>query len=464
MRLTTLFIAVFTLLLLPVIGESTEINTIERMQFLLGGGVTAEYQVTQGSVNALHAIGTRRLRLINVDGNSIKVNANGSIEIEWSDNLIHKLKLCKDNGWMPRIIIGHVAPIALSRLSQGGRRFGPTSWVLYDKYIEKFINYVIHDWGFIETEWEVGNEMNVAKFNWVAKGELDQLTDKKLFQSYMLLYSHISDVVSKLVVRNPDKRILLGGPAVAPNGFIVKNDSKNWLLRFASDIIRERLICDFISMHMYGNVSNGQDFDRLMLKVKAKLENIGFDGKVSISEWGADWHSNTSINFGPMGGAFAIDFLKHLADLSIHDAMFLALSEFPKQKWPVLFTSEGKETGSLKAMNEISNLKGHELHCQTSLMAASCIAVESSNDLSILVWNTNWNEVPISNGHYFFTDKFNLTVRKPILSQIEYTSVFLNGNKIKAPMDINVMAKSGDVRVLNIKLMHGDFAIVKVKK
>ena len=177
---------------------------LQKMQMVVAGGTSPEYVVSPIGEEGLVQIGIRRLRLINVDiDNLVGVEPDGTLQLQWSYHLNQGLALCREHGWIPHIIIGHVVPPPLAVKAPDGRIYGPSSWTIYDQYIQAFLDYVVVSQGFPETEWEVGNEMNTPSQNWVAPVLPASATDPAGFTAYWTLYSHIAGVVERLPASAP---------------------------------------------------------------------------------------------------------------------------------------------------------------------------------------------------------------------------------------------------------------------
>ncbi len=193
---------------------------LQGMQVLIAGGTTPE-TVTPDKIEGLKQLGTHRLRLINVDVKTLQaVAADGTPTVQWPVTLTYPLKLCRQNHWIPHIIIGHVVPPPLAKVGPSGRKYGPTSWTAYDRYIDTFLKYVVVDQGFTETEWEVGNEMNSPSQNWVASELPSASSDEKGFNAYAELYSHIANDVADFRRQHPGTTLRVGGPAEAEDGHL----------------------------------------------------------------------------------------------------------------------------------------------------------------------------------------------------------------------------------------------------
>lgn len=370
-------------------GAALTTSELAVVRSLVGGGTTPEYRPTPEEVGSLKTIGTRRLRLINIDENLRAIGFDGALDIVWSPHLIEGLRFCKENGWTPRLVIGHKVPGPLA-ITSVNRRYGPSSWAVYEKYIEAMLDYVSNEWGFKETEWEVGNEMNVPEFNWVAPIFPSGLTDMKGFDAYMELYSHIERVFRSYEARNPGLKLRLGGPAVAPPGFLEEANERNWTLRFIDEVRARDLKADFISVHFYGNSADVNGFSSSIEALKKRLLNHGLASGISVSEWGLDWRSDAAFNFTPRAGAFSMEFLHTLSRLGVDDAMFLVLSKFSDLNWPSLFTEDNNRSHAMIALADLYSVSGEPLACSTDDLHSGCIAAFDGKEVRAVVWRDGW--------------------------------------------------------------------------
>ena len=212
------------------------------MQHIIQGGTNPDYDATDTELAGLDGIGTRRLRLINVDDGSLLIG-----KTPWALN--NKLAICRAHNWIPHIVIGQSVPAPLAITDPDGRVHSPTSWEAYDSYILQFLNYVVVAQGFSETEWEVGNEMSTPSANWVAATLPTSNTDPAGFAAYSTLYQHISTDVQAFRQQHPGVTLRVGGPA-----------DPVWPQQFAAFVAQSGLPADFISTHLYGDQMTGATF------------------------------------------------------------------------------------------------------------------------------------------------------------------------------------------------------------
>lgn len=453
----------------PTVGSPFDIQQAKQ---IIGGGTTPEYRVSPDfhGIDGLASIGTRRLRLINVDYNLKAVTTNGDIKIEWSQALKGRLELCQRNGWVPRLVVGQNLPTPLGIIGPDGRKYGPSSWPIYEKYINALLTYVTDEWGFKESEWEVGNEMNVPSENWVATKLPNGLTDMDGFTAYMTLYTHVAQTVDKFRLTRPQAVVRVGGPAVPGEGYLERNESQNWTLRFVDEIATRRLPCDFVSVHVYGNNSTGIETFIALTNLKKRIALRKLVMPISVSEWGPNWHGGTAaeINFGPTSGAFVLEFIRVMAQVKVTDAIYLALSKFPDNNWPVLYLQNGTPTDAMKVMQLVASLDGSVLNCETGVASVSCLAVKTpSNEIKVLVWNLDWWNHPIGIAKQ---SQFNAKVAvkisgfesaryaQSITRMITHSS---NGNCPCLLGEVVAGAPSA-VQLAGINLDYGDYALLTV--
>lgn len=446
----------------PMKTSNIDLAAVHR---IVGGGTTPEAAVYPG-VRGLQKIMTRRLRLINVDNNLKGVLPNGNLDIEWSQHLKAGLQVCKKNGWIPRIIIGQTLPPSLDMERIGGGKYGPSSWVLYDKYVAAFLAYVTDEWGFKESEWEVGNEMNIPSQNWVALKHPTGPLDMAGFSAYMTLYSHVANTVKAFKLKHPKVIVRVGGPAISPPGYLEGNDQQNWILRFVDEVAKRQLPCDFVSAHVYGNEGTGAQTFNALTKIKHRMALRQIFAPISISEWGASWRSDREINLAPIAGAFIFEFSRVMSQAKVTDAIFLALSEFRDQKWPVLYTSEGTPTHAMKAMQLLSSLDGTVLPCETGIEKANCLAVKTvANDIHILVWYLDWWNDQIDAAKWLRSE-VKVVVNFSKLKSAQYVGsiarIGAHSSNITCPCPLGKVITEGPsaIQLAGVNLGYGDYALL----
>ncbi len=361
---------------------------LQGMQAVIAGGTTPE-SATPAKIEGLKRLGIHRLRLINVDvGNLKAIAADGTQTVQWPVTLTYNLKLCRQNNWIPHIVIGHVVPPPLAKVGPGGRKYGPTSWTAYDQYIDTFLKYVVVDQGFTESEWEVGNEMNSPSQNWVASALPSASTDESGFNAYATLYSHIAKDVDNFRHQHPGTTLRVGGPAEAEDGHLPPQS--DWTTRFVRYVAANHIPADFVSFHVYGNATTGAVVENIINAIRSDATGAHSSANVAITEWGSSYENTPGLNYDAIAGAFALDFAAKMAFFGVHDTMFLSLSQLPNSNWPALYKLDGSPTHIMLAFLAIVGLKGSPALCVGDA-STSCVAVKNSDgSVDVVFWNYNW--------------------------------------------------------------------------
>lgn len=374
---------------------ATDFSLIHR---LIAGGVTPQVFSTPPMVQKLHELNTRRLRLVGVDHALVGVTADGGLELKWPPFLENGLKLCKDNGWTPRVTIGHMLQPPLAIVGPGGRKYGPSSWPTYEKYIRAFLDHVTQDWGFKQTEWEVGNENDFTFVDWVSQVQPPNYGSEQGFRSYMEIYRHISKVFAAYRTTHPDLKMRLGGPTCTSWSFSGRPRTINWLHSFIEIVAQEHLVCDFVSFHYYADdpFLSGAQFVKVLEDTKAQIAFRNLSVPISVSEWGLSWHWNMDVTERPVAGAYAFEFSRQMEGAGVDDAIFLDLSEgAPGGKaahLASLFTMRGFETHAFKAMRLLAQINGRRLPCSPHEPGTGCVAAKTGdNEIECLLWRFDWS-------------------------------------------------------------------------
>ncbi len=424
------------------------------MQMVVAGGTSPEYVVSPIGEEGLVQIGIRRLRLINVDiDNLVGVEPDGTLQLQWSYHLNQGLALCREHGWIPHIIIGHVVPPPLAVKAPDGRSYGPSSWTIYDQYIQAFLDYVVVSQGFPETEWEVGNEMNTPSQNWVAPVLPASATDPAGFTAYWTLYSHIAGVVSAFRHQHPGTVLRVGGPAA----------ETDWAIKFVDFVASQNAQADFVSLHVYGNQSTGAGLQADINSIQQEIAARKLSMPVSITEWGPSCES--LLNFEPIAGAFVLDFTSTIAQAGVSDAIFLSLSQFPAEDWPVLYTTDQTPTDIMVAFEALVGLNGTQGTC-TSSGGLSCVAVTGEDGtVSVVSWNFSWAGTYFPDAITPASETFKITVQPGVSTATAYTiqSAQLNsGQWDQAAYPIAVQSGGASIG-LTVEMPYGSYGRVSLK-
>ncbi len=419
--------------------EDSSEAKLQDIKFLATGGFTPTFNPSKKVFLKLQESGARRARLINVEwGNRIKVTRDRELSIKWSKELENGLRLCKRYGWKPHIIIGHSPPVGLVESDKDRKITKPIDWDLYDKYIQTFLDHVTGHWGFKETEWEVGIEFDSAHTNWLVKGGMRRNLHPTGFNAYVEHYEKISVTFSAYKSKYPELHILLGGPALTQNSMRFPPGSKfNWITQFIEEVGRRKLLCDFISMHYFGNAGSGSDFVQRITWMNATIKRHGQSIPIWITEWGPsalnDKYAST-LNNSRIAGAYALDFLDTMAHAGIGDAIFLLAAANPKNSWPALHDLNQNPTHSFKAIQSILEIHGTRQKCTTT-KEIGCIAVTTRDRIKILLWRLDWGSSKMGAS----------TVKKLKTSSRSLVALDIQGVKTQRPLIINKYLQNGVV-------------------
>ena len=359
---------------------------LQGMQTVAAGGTTSE-SVTPAKIDGLKQLGNRRLRIINVDRGTLQaIGADGKATVNWPVQLTYPLKVCKQNGFVPHIVIGHYLP---PQLAAGGRKGGPpTSWAQYDRFIDAYLNYVVVEQGFKETEWEVGNEMNIVTENWMATQTPAASTDEAGFNAYAILYSHVARDIDNFRRQHPGTIMRVGGPAEAEDVHLPP--PQDWTTRLIRYTAANHLPIDYVSFHAYGNAATGAKYGELINEIRKEINENHSSATIFVTEWGPSYDNKPGLNYDPIAGAFALDFAAKMALFAVHDTMFLSLSQLPNNDWPAYYKLDGSPSHPMLALLAIAGLKGDPIPC-VGTAGGSCVAVkDSTGDVDVVFWNYDW--------------------------------------------------------------------------
>jgi hypothetical protein len=428
---------------------------LQKMKAVIAGGTSPDYVVSPTGEEGLVKIGTRRLRLINVDSNNLlAVAPDGTLQLQWSYHLNQGLALCREHKWIPHIIIGHVVPPPLALKGADGRIYGPSSWTIYDQYVQAFLDYVVVSQGFGETEWEVGNEMSIPSQNWVAPVLPASATDPAGFSAYSTLYSHIAAVVDNFRHQHPGVVLRVGGPAA----------NADWAMKFVDLVARGNIAADFVSLHVYGNQLTGTATQTSLGSIQREMADQHLSMPISITEWGPSCGSK--LNFEPIAGAFVLDFASTIAQAGVSDAIFLSLSQFPTEDWPVLYTTDQTPTDIMIAFEALAGLDGTQGTC-TSSASLACVAVSGDDGaVSLVLWNFGWADTyfPDTGGNQA-SQTYEITVRPgaSIAATYAIQAAQLDSGPWDEAANPIVVDSSGTSIRIDVQLPYGSYGEVSLK-
>lgn len=377
-------------------ATKTGMASLDTLRALAVGGVTPSYRPTNNMIELLRRDGFISMRLINVEwDNQVGLDDEGKLRVLWSKKLERELETCRKQGFRPHIIIGQIVPHGLEAGGEGNKRYGIRSWPLYREYIRLFLSHVNQEWGFHDVVWEVGNEMDNNKFNWVAPNMHGRL-DPKGYAPYLELYRVIANEIANYRSQNDGINYLVGGPGFTQNSMNHKSGSdRNWIIRFAGDVAEMQIPCDFISMHFYGSAGTRKELVDRTGMINAVLHAKGETKPIWITEWGASaFFQKKNENFQAIAGAFSLDFIKTVADSGVDNALFIAVARHTDldKSGPALLQRDGSRSHAYEALHRLLSLKGERIVCDTgSDIELGCIAARKDNQVQVIVWRIDWN-------------------------------------------------------------------------
>ncbi|MFP3868040.1 MAG: GH39 family glycosyl hydrolase [Desulfobacteraceae bacterium] len=349
-------------------------------------------------VQPLRELGTKRIRLINVDyvETQITTDEQGNKKLI-ARALDNQLDFCEKVGASPHVIIGQKIPPWLST-HKNNPWYGPRDWKIYDDYIRRLMEHVIVTRGFRQATWEVGNEPDtghgpVIDFPRGPKGSKSDYLD------YLNIYRHIATIAAQLE-KKLGIPIKLGGPASGLLKTYKKFKAFNWYEHFLQDVAREQLKCDFFSFHYYGHASAIGDranpprqlkrFGELMTMVHGWINKYHPGLPVWITEWGASGclrRPGGLLNATNVGAAWIAAFVPEMLRYRVERAIFLVVADREDNwVWPALFHGTTPKP-SFYVFRMFKSLKGQMLAVKGGSTAVGAVAARENHDLAILLWN-----------------------------------------------------------------------------
>lgn len=432
------------------VDMNSKSHNVDKLISLAKGGFTPSYKPNGKMISALANDGFKIFRIINTEWDHV-VSYDGAqvTNIRWSRKLERELRKCKELNLKPHIIIGQIVPKGLQKIGEGSQRRGVFDWKLYEQYIYQLANHVVDDWGFKNVVWEVGNEMDNPKFNWVPEVQLKEKLDPRGYEYYLNLYKFITKILNDFRSEN-NVSFLIGGPALTQNSMNHPEDSpKNWLTNFAKDIVKHNIVCDFLSMHYYGSASNRPELKLRINILSNILNNKVTDTQIWITEWGASaFFQFENENFQTNAGAFGLDFIKTVSESGVDNTIFIASTrhENNEKSGPALLLRDGSKSYAYIALDLLSRLEGELIKCTSDNAETSCFATSNNNKIHIIIWNTDWSKYSMGN-------------RKRIKSRLDSylsTSILVENSKLNSSDNyyityIDSYTKYGDFKNGNVK-------------
>lgn len=377
-------------------GVQTSLASIDDLKRIASGGFTPSYRPTAVMLAKLSDDGFRSMRLINVEWDNIARLDEGRLSgVHWSRKLERELETCRQLGLIPHIVVGQIAPHGMQASGEGSERRGVRDWEVYRQYLRLLFEHVVRERGFTETVWEVGNEMDNPRFNWLSREPLTAKLDPEGYRLYLELYRLIADEAERFRRAHPDIRLSIGGPALTQNSMNHPADSvRNWLARFARDVAEQGIPCDFLSMHFYGSAGSRRELVQRIALLYAAARPAGRPLPLWITEWGASaFFQHENENFLPDAGAFSLDFIRTTADHGVANTLFIATTRHTDEakSGPALLMRDGSSSHAYRGIELIGALQGERLPCRTQADDISCIAARSETGLQVLLWHSDWS-------------------------------------------------------------------------
>lgn len=313
--------------------------------------VGTEFGVERVAAKYLKSLKIHTLRLINV-GISGQFDSNGNyINIKPSRRLEHALKLCRDVGANPHIII-HGIPEQLTRIvepelstdkmlgieiSRRRTKIGPTDYKKLENWYLNYFEYIKIRQGFKDAVFEIFNEPDIGGLIYpTAKAPVKG--SRAAYTAMLNMYRAASSAGKRFEAKYPGRKLKLGGPAVTL-AYSFKFAPLNWSKQFVIDCAKEDLKLDFLGIHHYASVSpiRGKSrtgftsyapFAEMLTEVQDTIAKHKPGLPVYLTEYGAH-HNVVSyrgvgiINGDHRGAAFNMDFLDVMLEQNIAGAIAL---------------------------------------------------------------------------------------------------------------------------------------------
>lgn len=300
----------------------------------------------------LKDLGIRCFRLINV-GISGRFDGQGNfVDIKPSASLEGGLRLCRELGAYPHIVIPSLpepllvsVPLKVTRHRALGidwennrQKTGPTDYKLLENWYFSYFEYVKIERGFKDAVFEIFNEPDLGTLIYPTDNIPPKGSDAA-YQVMLKIYRVASAAAKRFEAQHPDCKLLLGAPSGL--AFTYKRPDGGWTRRFVADCAREKLKLDYLSLHNYASVatfhgemrpewSNYPSFPDMLAGVQAVIDRDLPGLPVWLTEYGA--HHNVAGAIGEINGthdgaAFSLDCLTAMLELGIDKAIYLVCSD-----------------------------------------------------------------------------------------------------------------------------------------
>lgn len=389
-------------------------------------GVGWEFSPNAETAARLKELGIRKIRCINVDllPGSFDAKGNYVVDRTKASRLDAHLATCRALGAVPHIIIGQRLPKELAKEvradSDEGRVLGlkrnltagPTDYGKYRNYQLAFLEHVLVTLGCRNAEFEAFNEPDIGGIPFPGK-KPPARGSAEAYGAMLRLYREISAAAREFERRHPDIPFKLGGPALAW-AFTFRFGSFNWGEHFIQDAAREKLKCDFIGIHFYGNISplhgeypaNYPPFPEMLGSLKRTRDKFLPGVPIQINEWGPSYHVNSTeqalVNADQIGAAWSAEFLNAMLEQGVDDALYLVTTDLARPRdgkleniwgWCSLFVNPnvyGKAypKAPFHLFRMISMLEGKRVESTRAETLNSFAAADpAARKLRLLVWN-----------------------------------------------------------------------------
>lgn len=396
----------------------------------LAAGVGWEFAPNAETTEGLARIGIRRVRCINVEPLPGHFDGEGVFQVDTAKRtrLDAHLDTCRAIGAQPHVIIATNMPKELllteeevasqsegimGQQKRSRHAYGPKDGGKYRSYIKATIRHVMLTRGFRDAAFEVANEPDIGGAM-VSRPPRPAMGSRRLYEEYFEhLYRNCAMAARELEQEHPGLRVTLGGPALAW-AFTFAFGDFNWTERFLRDVGREKLKCNFLGIHFYGNIGPLDGSAKTgayppfmeMMRMTREWRDEHMPGlPIHITEWGASYHTNLSEkslhNGSHVGAAFAAAFLNKMLAAGVDKALYLVTTDLSQQQegkwvsvwgWPSLFTNPGAVGVHPKApyhvFRMVSRLASQRVEVSDPGGTMGCIASAGSGPrLTVMLWN-----------------------------------------------------------------------------
>lgn len=403
-------------------------DDLARLQWLMQG-VGWEFDPTAETTAFLKKIGTKRIRCINVDPLDGAFGEDGSFTVGDPKRLLSHLNTCREIGASPHVILAvrvhkdlllKTEDLQQEQEGQMGQHnkkkesYGPNDWEKFQKYCREVFEYVLIEQGFADACFEVGNEPDIGGTIHTAPPSPAN-GSRARYEGYWQIYQNVAEAARSFEQEHPDKRVTLGGPALAW-AFTFRYGDFNWADRFLQDCAENNTKLDYLGVHFYGNISslNGEypanfpSFRQMLAQTTASRDQFFPGLPIWMTEWGASYQGGgdaSVVNSDHIGAAWSMAFLEMMLQSRIDNALFLIttdgrrpLKDNPKEYenwwgWPSLFVNPkifGKAYPKPTAhvFDMISRLHGQRVEATRGTEVNSFVVADpSAKTVQALLWS-----------------------------------------------------------------------------